>query len=93
MPVFARRTETLANMFEHISGIKDGDTEVNKQLTVLRMKSGLNWTPSPHSLISSGVGSFFDSRAVTDSLVPPLTMDTKSSTMLPRAVFSGRRRG
>lgn len=55
------------------------------------MKSGLNWTPSPQSLISSGVGSFLDSKAVMDSLVPPLTTDTKSSTMLPCAVFSGRR--
>lgn len=60
-------------------------------LTVVRMKSGLKLTPSPHRFISSGVGSFLATRAVADSLLPPFTTAKKSSTMLPLAVFSGER--
>lgn len=56
--------------------------------TVVRMKSGLKRTPSPHSLISSAVGSFLDIKAVMDSLLPPLTIALKSSTMLPFFVSS-----
>lgn len=57
----------------------------------MRMKSGLKRTPSPHRFISCGVGSFLDTKAVMDSLLPPLTTATKSSTMLPCTVFSGKR--
>lgn len=56
--------------------------------TVMRMKSGLKRTLSPQSLISCGPGSFVDNRAVMDSLFPPLTMATKSSTIIPFFVSS-----
>lgn len=62
-----------------------------KKLTVLWMKSGLKCTLSPQRFISDGVGSFLDTKAVMDSLLPPLTTATKSSTALSCTVLSVER--
>lgn len=62
-----------------------------EELTVLRMKSGLKRTLSPQSFIRSGVGSLLDTIEVTDSLLPPFTTATKSSTMRPLTVSSKER--
>lgn len=63
----------------------------HSELTVLRMKSGLKCTLSPQRFISDGVGSFLDTKAVMDSLLPPLTTATKSSAARPRTVSSVER--
>lgn len=55
------------------------------------MKSGLKCTLSPQRFISGGVGSFLDTKAVMDSLLPPLTTATKSSTACPCTVSSVER--
>lgn len=57
--------------------------------TLSLMIAGLYCTASPHSRISSAVGSALCAKVVMYSLAPPRTRTTKSSTMVLRSFLSG----